>query len=244
VSTSPVNPYDPNPFGDPQVAARTAYPAIRPGGLTAICVIAVVLGAMGFMSSGMKGVNLVFGKQLQAMFAGMGGMPNQKMADAQQEMNDAMWEVTDRFWIPNVVLACAQFALAIALLFGGLKALKLQARGRKVLLAALVCVVVFEFAQLGVNSLMQIQMMPIMETYMPRMMESAPGNNAGGEEMARTFAKFSLIAGLIMQGGWMLVKMVFLAVAIWYLNRQRIRSLFAGVASPGKGFATTNADQP
>jgi hypothetical protein len=242
MSTSPVNPYDPNPFGDRQFATATVFPATRPGGLTAICVIAIVLGVMGFMSSGMKGVNLVFGKQFQKLVAGVSGTPNKEMAEAQEELNEAMWELSDRFLIPNILLASTQFALAIALTFGGLKAMKLQAIGRKVLVVAFSFVVVFEIAQLGLFAMIQIQMMPLMDIHMSRVLEAAPGNNPGSEKFAQSIAKYSLIAGFIMQGGWMLVKLVFLGIAIWYLRTQRIRFLFHGNASLDQAHPVANPD--
>ena len=48
----------------------------RPGGLTAIAVIAVVIGVLGLLSSGTKFFNLAFGAQMQAMFTGFAG-PNE-----------------------------------------------------------------------------------------------------------------------------------------------------------------------
>lgn len=237
MSTSPVNPYDPNPFGETRPAGVTAFPARRPGGLTAICVVAIVLGVMGFMSSSMKGVNLLFGKKLQNLVSSVGGMPNKKMVEAQEELNDAIWEITDRFLIPNVLLALAQFALAIALIFGGLKAMKLRAIGRKVLVVTCSFVVFFEIAQLVVGSMIQIQMMPVMEVHMSRVMEAVPGDNPGGDKFAQSVAKFSMIAGFVMAGGWALIKLVFLGVSIWYLRIQRIRSLFDRNAS-------SNTSQP
>ena len=179
MSTSPVNPYDPNPFGDAQPITAHAFPARRPGALTAICVIAIVLGTMGFMSSGMKGLNLLVGKPLQELMSSFGGAQNQEMAKAQEEMNEAIWEVADRFWIPNALLASAQFVLAIALIFGGIKALKLQAIGRKVLLAACCFLAVFEIVNVGLTSLVQIEMMPIMEVHMQRVMKAVPGKQSG-----------------------------------------------------------------
>jgi len=242
MSTSPVNPYDPNPFGEPQPATATAYPATRPGGLTAICVIAIVLGTMGFMSSGLKGVNLVFGRQLQQLVSSVGGMPNKKMKEAQDKLNEAIWEVNDRFLIPTILLTAAQFTLAMALIFGGLKALRLQAVGRKVLVMACSFVVVFEIAQMGMFAMMQIQMMPIMEVHMSRVMEAAPGNNPAGQKFGQSIARFSLIAGFIMQGGWMLVKLFFLGFSIWYLRTQRTRALFQSMAAPDPRQPTGRAD--
>ena len=148
------------------------------------------------------------------------------MEEAQAEMNEAIWAVNDRFLIPSALLAAAQFFLSLALIFGGLKALHLQATGRKVLLAALSFLVLFEIAQLALFAMIQIELTPIMQVYMPRVMEAAPGSGPGGEKFAQSMAKFSMIAGLIMQGAWMLVKLTFLAIAIWYLGRQRTRLLF------------------
>ena len=101
-------------------------------------------------------------------------MPNKKMKEAQDKLNEAIWEINDRFLIPTILLTGSQFTLAIALIFGGLKALRLRAVGRKVLVIACSFVVVFEIAQIGMFAMMQIQMMPIMEVHMSRVMEAPP----------------------------------------------------------------------
>lgn len=239
MSSSPANPYDPNPYGDAQGAAAYRLPPTRPGGLTAICVIAIVLGVMGCGSSVLKGVNAFAGKYFQDMVSSMGGQPNNEMAKAQQEMNEAIWEVNNRYTIPTLVLAAAQFFVGIAIVVGGIRTLGLKAAGRKLLLMACCFILLYEIAQFIMMLFQTMQMMPIMEVHMSRMMEATPGNNPSAQEFGKTMAKFSLIGGMIFQGGWLLIKFVFFGIAIWYLGRPRIVELCQPPAITAKAIETT-----
>ena len=230
------DPNKPNPFSEanpyrtgvvPEVAAQ------RPGWLTAIAIVVVVIGVLGLLACGTKFLNLAFGRQMQQMFAGIGA-PNEQMRKAQEEMNAAIMGVADRFFVPNVILATSQFFLSIALIFGGIKSLKLDALGRKVLLIALALLLFYEIGNLVTQILTQLGMMPIMQLYMPRMMTVPGQENAGAQRFGTAIAKFSMVAGIVMQSGWTLVKMVFYGFAIYFLRKPNVVSLFAkpAVAKP------------
>lgn len=226
MSIAPENPYDPNPFGDSQASAAMGLAPRRPGGLTAICVVAIVLGVMGLISSSWKGVNLVAGRAIQAAITSMAPQPDPKMAKAQQEMNDAIWEETEKFIIPSIVLTTAQFGICFALVFGGIKSLGLTGLGRQVLVWACCLIVLFEIGQFVTFVFMQIRMVPVMEVHMSKIFEGTPNAPPGGDELFGTMMKFGVIVGLIFQGGWALIKVVFFGVAVWYLRSHRIVGLF------------------
>ena len=69
------DPSKPNPFSEAAPYRPTMIPDVavrRPGGLTAIAIVAVVIGVLGLLSGGMKVFNLAFGAQMQAAFSGFG----------------------------------------------------------------------------------------------------------------------------------------------------------------------------
>jgi hypothetical protein len=212
-----VNPY--RPVGLPDLAAR------RSGGLTAICIIVVVLGVLGFFSGVLKGVNVVFGAQMQQAFGSMGAGTGDQ-ARVQAEMQAAIAVEMKRFVVANSILSVAQLALCGTLVYSGLQTLGLKALGRKLLLAVCACLLVFEIVQLVVAVLQQLSMGPIMELYMPRMMQSPDGNNAGAEKFGQIIARMSIIGGVVMQCVWTLLKFVVYAVAIWYLRMPKVSTLF------------------
>jgi hypothetical protein len=223
------DPNKPNPFSETKPYQPTAIPdfgARRPGGLTAIAIVAVVIGVLGLLSGLMKAVNLAFGAQMQAAFAGFGA-PNEEARIAQEEFQSAIMDETARFFIPSTILAVAQLALSVALIYAGIKALQLDPLGRKVLVIAFSLLVVYEVAHLVTFVLLQMGMMPIMQLYMTRIMRASAGPNGGNaEQFGTVFAKFSIIAGIAMQCGWTLVKLLFYSFSIRYLRKSQIVQLF------------------
>ena len=212
-----VSPYRPPNL--PELASR------RPGGLTAICIIAVVLGVLGLFSGTLKGVNALFGAQMQQAFGSMGaGTPEQ--AKAQQEMNAALAAEMKRFAVANGILAVAQLVLCGGLVYSGLKTLGLKAARRKLLIAICACMLVYETGQLITFVFQQLSMSPIMELYMPRMMQTPNGDNESAEKFGQVVARMSIIAGVVMQCFWTLIKFVFYAVAIHYLRKAKVAALF------------------
>jgi len=195
--------------------------ARRPGGVTAICIVAVVLGVLGLFSGTIKGVNVLFGAEMQQVFGSMGAV-TQEQAKIQQEMNAAVAEEMKRFVVANSLLCVSQLALCGALIYSGLKSLKLKAAGRKLLVAVLVCLLVYEIGQLIAVVLQQMSMSPIMELYMPRIMKGSSGNNAGAEKFGQAIARMSIIVGIVMQCVWALIKFIFYTVAIVYLRKAKV----------------------
>ena len=70
------SPPDPNPYEGVTASLASApisRPKIKPGGLTAVCVIAIILGVLGGLAGLSTLPGFLLGKQMQQMF----GVPNQ-----------------------------------------------------------------------------------------------------------------------------------------------------------------------
>ena len=218
-----VNPY--RPAGLPDLAAR------RSGGLTAICIIVVVLGVLGLFSGLLKGVNVLFGAQMQQAVGSMGAVTGDQ-AKVQAEMQAAIAAEMSRFVIANSILCLAQLVLSGALVYSGLKTLGLKANGRKLLLAVCMCLLVYEICQLAMAVIAQLSMSPIMELYMPRLMRTPSGNNAGAEKFGQIMARMSTIVGVVFQCVWTLIKLVVYTIAVWYLRKPTVIALFEPISTP------------
>jgi hypothetical protein len=216
-----VDPY--RPVGLSDLATR------RSGGLTAICIIVVVLGVLGIFSGVVKGVNVLFGAQMQQVFGSMGAVTGDQ-AKVQAEMQAAIAAEMKRFAIANGILCVAQLAVCGALVYSGLKTLGLKATGRRLLIAVCLCMLVYEFGQLVTAVLQQLSMSPIMELYMPRIMKDPSGNNAGAEKFGQVIARMSIIVGVVFQCVWTLIKFVVYTIAIWYLRKPQVIALFEPIA--------------
>jgi hypothetical protein len=84
----------------------------------------------------------------------------------------------------------------------------------------------FELIRAVPYVMMQMDMMPIMEEHVPRMVESmrASGNAgaAAGAQIGAAFARSMLVAGIVFYCGWGLAKLLFYGFSIRYLRGFRL----------------------
>ena len=107
--------------------------ARRPGGLTVVCVLAVVLGVLGVLFGTMSLLQLIFAQQIQQMAGGL-GVQTAEMRAAQEQMNADLLQRMRPFMALLVTFALLQVGLAVSLLYGGIRGMKLVALARHVLL--------------------------------------------------------------------------------------------------------------
>jgi hypothetical protein len=209
----------------------------RPGGLTAVCVIAIVLGSLGLCSTLLGFAGLAAGPWMQKMIERQHRMGmNNPANDAQLEMQKKMQAVNDRHWGSNLGFMLANMVLAGGLLAGGITALGLAPKARKLLLAVFLAAIAFVIVRAIVHVSMQMEMATIisdMPGSMSRIMAaSAPkGPQAARQvaqatEMAAIFAKIFVFLGMACSLVLALAETVFYAVGARYLCRPNIRRLF------------------
>jgi len=218
-----------NPFGEKSQApvAFSADPAARrPGVLTAVCVIAILVGLLGVLSGISKLFNALFGARMQQMFAGFGAV-NAEMREAQERMYATLTAAMEPFLIPNLILAVAQLLLCGVLVYGAAKTLKLQEQGRRILATTAALLLLFEVGQGVVQGLMQMRMMPVMERHMSDVMQATPGAAPGAGKLGQALGRVSIVAGLVFQIAWMLIKLGYYGFTVRYLRRDRVRALCA-----------------
>jgi hypothetical protein len=224
-------------FADEPYAAERAPPAgYRPGGLTAVCIIAIVLGGLGFLTGSLTLVTQAASnqvQQLQAQWGAVGATP--QVRDVQAEMNAKSVAIMNRFRLVNVILGLLLLVVAAALVIGGTRTLRLNEKGRKILRAACAMAIAFEIARTVPAVLMQLENMALMEDYLPRVMEaSVPGGQSQQVvEFAKMMTRFSLIMGWVILFGWLFMKLAFYGSSFYYLGRPKTKALFA-VEKPSK----------
>ena len=173
-------PFDPRPpryaSGDPMGGAdRPSLP--RPGGLIAVCVIAIVLGGLGLCGSLFGLVALVAQPSLQKAFTlpQQPGMPN-RFAKTQNEMQEKIQAVAGRYRGVSLGVSLLKAVFSVSLLLGGIMAMKLNPKAGSFLVAVFAAVIVFEILAAVVTVVVQLDMAKVMSEMMPRMMAaSAPG---------------------------------------------------------------------
>ncbi len=199
-------------------------PARRPGGLTAVCVIAIVLGSFGLLGSLVTMASLAAGSRLQQAFS----MPPQgpgfdRLAKVQRAMQQKTQAVTERYWWPNAGFALLNVGLASAMLAGGIMALNRTPRARTLLITVFAVALLFEISRSAVQVFMQWEMAAVMSDWLPRMMEaSAPANGPNAQQAAAlgmVIAKAGIMVGLAFQLIFSLAKLIYYAVGWSYLRR-------------------------
>ncbi|MBW3595928.1 MAG: hypothetical protein KY475_01485 [Planctomycetes bacterium] len=224
------NPYQAWAFQEEAYPAEPKpLPGYRPGGLTAVCVIAVILGALGLLAA-VSGITMALVgnqvQQFQQQFAAAGSPP--EMRDLQTEFNNKTIKIANRFRLVNLSLSATHLIVAGCLVWGGVRALQLKDRGRRLLWTACIVAIVFELAQSIPYILMQMENTALMQDYMPRLMEaSAPGpQSAQVAEFGRMIARFSMIMGWVIFIGWLTLKLAFYGIAAKYLSSSRVKSIY------------------
>jgi hypothetical protein len=236
-------PFDFNQPGFPgnSSAGFEGAPRQRPGGLTAVCVIAIVLGGLGLCSSlfGLAAIAFQdkiekFTMQQPQMPTMPQGAPNgalkqqlemqQKMQKMQKAMQEKTMEVGHRYRGINIGTTLLNLLFAASLLIGGIMAMKLNPAGRTFLVAVFVAVIVFEVVRVGITVSMQLDIAAAM---------SSAFKDVANDQAITVFAtamKFGTYVGMAFGIGLALAQVVFYVIGASYLGRANIRRLFEPAA--------------
>jgi hypothetical protein len=201
----------------------------RPGKLTALCVLCIVLGALGLMNSLMGAAGALVGAQMQAFFQpkATAGVPAE-MQKAQEEFQQEVNDIQGKYMREVVAGIAFRFAAALLLLVGGIRSLSLKESGRKVLLVACAVAIVFELLHAILQSIINMEMMTAVNSYVEGMMASMPQAEMppGFSKMMQTVVRGSIIGGLIMSYLLVLAKAGLYTFGLVYLRRPAIKALF------------------
>jgi hypothetical protein len=202
----------------------------RTGGLTAICVLAIVLGAMGVLTGCFGLVGLLFSSQMQNAIAGI-QQANQGAAEVQNEMNAKALTISRKYSWATVPLMVAKLFVEIALLAGAIMSLGLKPLGRRMLLAAFGAAIVVESIQLVPALLVQRETQALMAEMMPKMMQEVqqgakktPGFDP--DQFASGLVKAISIMSFVIGIGWLVCKVVYYAIGIVYLRKPQVAASF------------------
>jgi hypothetical protein len=220
----------------PEVPYAPSSTGGRPGLLTTLCVLAIVLGALGILNSLLGVAGAIGGKMLQsALQPKVGtGVPDD-MQKAQEEFQANVNAVQEKYWWATIPALGFRFVAALLLLIGGVKSLSLNESGRKILLVACAVAVVFEILHAILQSVINLDMMTAVNSYVEKMADAMPDGPDGSAQMNNvmgTIVRGSIIGGLILAYFIALVKIALYVFGLIYLQRDRIRALFTKTDQP------------
>jgi hypothetical protein len=211
-----------------------AFRPQRPGGLTAVCVIAIVLGCLGLCSVLLGVFSLAAAPLMKRMVEEQQRTAmNNPAHNANLEMQKKMQAIGDRHWGSSLAFLLANTVLAGSLLAGGIAALMMVPKARTFLLAVFVAAIAFVIVRAVVEAFAQMEMAAAISDSMRNIMATAapPGpaarqGAAQAAEMATVFTKVGVFGGIAITVLFALAKVIFYAIGARYLCRPNIRRLF------------------
>lgn len=201
----------------------------RPGWLTMLCVLCIVLGALGLMNSLLGAFGVVAGPALQKAIQpkASASMP-QGLQDAQTEFQDNINAVQGKYMWATVPALAIRALAASLLLIGGIRSLSLVEGGRQILLVACAVAVVFELTHAILQSIIALDMMTIVNEYIEKVLQTVPKNNKGPDlgKIMPTIVRWSILGSLIFAFLIALVKIALYVFGLIYLRKPHIQALF------------------
>jgi hypothetical protein len=193
----------------------------RPGMLTAVCVMGIVLGALWLLVS-LMGVVGIFSQNLGASFA-----PNAEARRLQEEMQTEIQKAVGIGLYGAYGLVAAQFLLGVMLLYGGIRLLQASEQGRALLRITCLAATVFLILWLIVFVHNTLQTTNVTTTYMAKMMKAQQPQ--GGGPPADLFVGMTKVISMItlaISGLIALAEGVCFVLAANYLATDEVRAHF------------------
>lgn len=221
-----------DPYRSP-VLPETPYsaPSVqKPGWLTALCVICIVLGVLGLMN-GILGLGAtIFGKQLQQVMnpaASRQQMPAD-LQKLQQKLEDETAAIQEQFFLPSLIAVVFKLAVSLLLVAGGLGSLRLTEQGRTLLILGCLIAILFELGASVLQSVVYMETLTVYNQLINGFVDELQRQNGAAAGQAFLwFMQLILYAGMVVFFIIQLVKVAFFTWGALYLRRPAIAALFA-----------------
>lgn len=202
----------------------------RTGGLTAICVIALVLGALSIFSAFSQALSLLAGDKLQAAISQAQPANVQGMQQAQQEMLEKAAAITRKYAVYHWISFAVQSILAGLMIVGAILTLQLKSAGRKLLLFALAASLLFVPAKAVLTGLVTKETAPLITEMMDQLAKNSapPGAKQppGFDQVMGGMARIMVVMQWVMLVGMAALWCIFYLVGVWYLTKPAVKALF------------------
>lgn len=212
-----------NPYSAPNLSPNYSSGS-NSGALTAIGIVSIVMGALGFLTAEMGIAGLLaqpFMQSVQERLLRNVG-PADEQFQAQQRMQQDIVAATQRFLVPQLVAVTIKFFAELALIVAGICVLRRRLHSFTV--AAVVVAMCSDAFSFAVTTFIQLQMAPVMQKNFEIMMEQQPNRPKGIDPSI--FLKLGTFVAVGMGAAWLLMKLGFFGWSFFYLRRDSIRYQF------------------
>jgi hypothetical protein len=205
----------------------------RPGWLSVLCVLCIVLGALGLMNSVFGTIGLAVGPRIQRFMAAQpkSGMP-EELKKAQETFQEDMYQIQRKYIWPLSISMFFRVVVCTLLLVGGIRALSLAEQGRKLLMIACAIALVFDLLQAILQLVIGIENMTVTNEFMEAMASPGGTTPKDVEIFIKTLGSVIrfLVVGMICV--FALAKIAFYIFSVLYLQKPHIVALFKTEQSP------------
>jgi hypothetical protein len=215
-----------DPYAPPQAQQVPVARGPLPTGLKAVCIIAIVLGGLGTLFSCGGAASLAIGPSIRAAF-GTPAQPgiDQESARMQRELQAEMAAIGQEYLPFTIASVILHLFSGLALLCGGILALKLSATGRSILLVGCVLAILYELVDGVLNVVIQLRTVPLAQKMMDQVLQQG-----GQAELPPAFGQFMLVIMFVTLGislVTVVVKIAFYVMSVVYLKKPHIVAYFA-----------------
>lgn len=199
----------------------------RPGGLLAVAMVGIILGALGVCGGCFSAVAQLFQDDLQEFNRAMlEAQPNQtqEMLDRQERLQERIEGVTAPLMPALVAHQVLNLLASFALLLGSIFLLKWKPNGPKIFFGAVIASLVIEIPGALLGVWVGWQTMDVMSDYTTGMNDPVLGPD--GERAMGAVMDASTTVGLIVSILWIVLKLGYYAYSAIYVRKPDVRALF------------------
>jgi hypothetical protein len=210
-----------SPFQESQKPEVSQRVRVRPGGLTIICVLAIVLGVFTLLGALYTIATLAFMEQIQQFATSFEQSDaSDEVTEMNREMRAKLTNVNLKYRLPMMALNLSYLVLSVLLLLGGGKGLAMQKAALPVLTIACIAGIVLEIADGGVAGLSMSASIGVLDSML------AGADDTGSAAAILLLTRWSLIMSAVMVGATTLAKLLYYGLSWRYLRRDPVRTLF------------------
>jgi len=215
---------------------------MRPAGLTAVCVISLILGLVGGLALVVRGAAYVAQPFLMKVAADFQQSVTrqspqmQEMQKHQEAMNQEIAAIQRRWLVPSIAGNLIAAVAAVGLVVGAVRGLHMKPRAHILLIAGMAAGILHGLMASSIGYATARETQPIMQRHMTLATQNVgaglpPAARAMQTSMTNSMMQVGTALGFVFIFGWTFVKCAVYAVCIWYLQTPRIRKLFEGDGS-------------
>jgi len=199
----------------------------RPGQLTTICLIAIILSSAGILTSLSTLGGMVLPKA--QMFPNNLPEKDNKFVEAQKQMMKAMQVVSRQYRTYQVVILIAFSLISIAILIPAILTMQMRESAAKILSVAFWSAVPIEIGRSILNGVVSHKMSGVMLQYMHQMLQTGPSpdkqlQNVDGimSNFLHVFSGVAVVFGIV----WTAAKIGFYVYSAMYLRKPQMQQAF------------------